>query len=283
MNDAIDQIAGAEVNKPRVLLLGEFSAGKSTLANILLGSAQSPVRVTATQMPPIWYVAGTGDPIRVTSDGEHIPIDMADITRVPLEGTGSIRVPLGAPILEQIDLIDMPGSSDPNMSPDIWNDLLPMADLVLWCTPATQAWRQSEAALWETVETRVQIRSLLLLTRIDKVANATDLDRLKSRVKQETAGLFRAILPVSLVGKEGEPASGSASDLADFMAALQDVIANPEPSIDVPDPVTKPATTDVAQRVPRRAPTIMPRRISTSDAPATRSRPSRKQAGDRLI
>jgi GTPase Era involved in 16S rRNA processing len=41
-----------------VAILGEFSSGKSTLANVLLGRVSSPVRVTATQVPPIWYTHG---------------------------------------------------------------------------------------------------------------------------------------------------------------------------------------------------------------------------------
>jgi hypothetical protein len=92
-----------------------------------------------------------------------------EVASVPVEGTQFVRVFLEAPILERLDFIDMPGSSDPNMSPDIWNAILPQADAVIWCTPATQAWRQSEAAIWDEVDPDVQERSVLLVTRIDKV------------------------------------------------------------------------------------------------------------------
>ena len=40
--------------RPRVALMGEFSAGKSTLSNLLIGRAALPVNVTATQLPPVW-------------------------------------------------------------------------------------------------------------------------------------------------------------------------------------------------------------------------------------
>ncbi|ABD57063.1 GTPase [Jannaschia sp. CCS1] len=283
MTDAAATPTAPHSQKPRVLLLGEFSAGKSTLANILLGSAQSPVRVTATQMPPICYVAGVDQPMRVTRDGNEIPVDMVDVPRVPLDGTRFIRVPFDAPLLEQVDLVDMPGSSDPNMSVDIWNDLLPLADIVLWCTPATQAWRQSEAALWDTLKKQVQDRSLLLLTRIDKIGSTSDRDRVMARVTQETRGLFRAVLPVSLVGLEGAPASISSPDLAVLVTALQDVILNP----DLPEqtPVQQePASAQAAvQSAPPRKPKVSPRRVSALDAGAARPRARRQQAGDRLI
>lgn len=286
MTDFENTARTAASTKPRVLLLGEFSAGKSTLANILLGSAQSPVRVTATQMPPICYVNGADQPMRVTQDGEEIPIDVANVPRVPLEGTQFIRIPFEAPLLEEIDLIDMPGSSDPNMSTDIWNDLLPLADIVLWCTPATQAWRQSEAALWDTVAQTIKDRSLLLLTRIDKIGSATDRNRVMARVTQETRGLFRGVLPMSLVGTAEEPVSTTSQSMVPFMDALKDVIANPDrSSLAEAEPALNPQVieTATAQSTSRPKPKISPRRVSSLDANTVRPGARRQQTGDRLI
>jgi hypothetical protein len=93
----------------------------------------------------------------------------------------------------------MPGSSDPNMSPDIWNAILPQADAVIWCTPATQAWRQSEAAIWDEIDPDVQERSVLLVTRIDKVLSDSDRARLMKRMRRETTGTFRDIFAVDLM------------------------------------------------------------------------------------
>ena len=42
-----------------VWLYGLSGSGKSTLANLLLGQNSSPVQVTATQLPPVWYQLGT--------------------------------------------------------------------------------------------------------------------------------------------------------------------------------------------------------------------------------
>ena len=46
------------LRKPRIALMGEFSAGKSTLANMLVGAQHLPVQVTATQLPPVWISQG---------------------------------------------------------------------------------------------------------------------------------------------------------------------------------------------------------------------------------
>ncbi|MEL6121268.1 MAG: hypothetical protein AAFR49_16515, partial [Pseudomonadota bacterium] len=71
-------------------------------------------------------------------------------------------------------------------------------DAVIWCTHATQAWRQSEAAAWQSLPEQIRDRSLLLLTRIDKLIAERDRTRVLRRIEQETAGGFRGIYPISL-------------------------------------------------------------------------------------
>jgi GTPase SAR1 family protein len=222
MSDA--PLAGSTGPKPKIAVLGEFSSGKSTLSNVLLGRVSSPVRVTATQVPPIWYTHGDGNPIVVDSDGQETEISIDEVASVPVEGTQFVRVFIEAPILQRLDFIDMPGSSDPNMSPDIWNAILPQADAVIWCTPATQAWRQSEAAIWEEVDPDVQERSVLLVTRIDKVLSDTDRARLMKRIRRETTGTFRDIFAVDLMSAtsdlEGDAAAVGAGTQA-VQAAIE--------------------------------------------------------------
>ena len=184
--------------RPRLAIMGEFSAGKSTLCNLLLGTAPLPVRVTATQLPPVWLSHGRDAPWRETRDGEQLPLDPARLEEVSLEETALIRMFLDADILHLCDLIDMPGISDPNMSPEVWQGVLEKADAVLWCTHATQAWRQSEAAVWAEVPERVRARSLLLITRCDKLLSERDRARVLQRVRHEAGALFEEIFPISL-------------------------------------------------------------------------------------
>ncbi|WP_425100120.1 dynamin family protein [Tropicibacter sp. S64] len=191
--------------RPRIALMGEFSAGKSTLANLLLGQTVSPVKVTATQLPPVWYAHGPQCVMRVDNSGAEEVIDPEDLTRVSHQQTQAVRILLDAEVLEFCDVIDMPGTSDPNMPQDIWDRMLARIDGVVWCTPATQAWRQSEAALWESLPARLHDNSLLLITRMDTLQSATDRDRVTARVRRETQGLFRKALPISLTEAMADP------------------------------------------------------------------------------
>ena len=126
--------------KPRIALMGEFSAGKSTLSNLLMGVRPLPEKVTATRLSPVWITHGTEAPYRVDMDGTTEPISIARLEDVPVNETRFIHLSIEADILEVCDLIDFPGISDPNMSSDVWERMLTEIDAVIWCTHATQAW-----------------------------------------------------------------------------------------------------------------------------------------------
>ncbi|MCG6883161.1 MAG: 50S ribosome-binding GTPase [Silicimonas sp.] len=196
--DAVEDVAETRKNRPRVALMGEFSAGKSTLSNLLLGRAALPVNVTATQLPPVWMSFGDKPAYGVGMDGEEFDVD-AKFNGVSVHDTRYIRLFHAAKFLQNCDLIDMPGISDPNMDAAVWQRVIGEADIVIWCSHATQAWRQSEAAVWSTMPPELYHKSLLLLTRMDRILSERDRARVVKRVQSETKGLFRAVLPVSLI------------------------------------------------------------------------------------
>ena len=199
-NDAVEAPAAEnETRLPRVCLMGEFSAGKSTLSNLLIGTSALPVNVTATQLPPVWISHGTDAPYRVGLDGETYDVDLENLEDVNVEDTGHIRIFNQAKFLRMCDLIDMPGISDPNMAADVWQRMIHHADIVIWCSHATQAWRQSEAAVWSHMPKELHEKSILLLTRMDRILSERDRGRVVKRVQKEAGGMFREILPVSLI------------------------------------------------------------------------------------
>ena len=188
-----------EDRKPRVALMGEFSAGKSTLSNLLIGGSALPTQVTATQLPPVWISGGAGLPYMVDVEDVRHEVDIENVDSIDVETTKYLRLFQDTDLLELCDLMDLPGISDPSMSSEVWERVLPFVDMVIWCSHATQAWRQSEAAVWSTVEEELKSKSILLLTRMDKITNQRDRDRVISRVQREAAGQFAGIFPISLL------------------------------------------------------------------------------------
>ncbi|MFK7761768.1 MAG: dynamin family protein [Roseobacter sp.] len=184
--------------RPRIALMGEFSAGKSTLANLMIGTSPLPVQVVATQLPPVWIRYGNQPPVIVDLQGNETPCDFELLQDIDPQEVAFIRFYCEQEVLTKCDIIDMPGISDPNMSSAVWERIMPFADGVLWCSPSTQAWRQSEAAVWDSMEERVRQNSLLVLTRGDMLLTDMDKSKVMRRVKSEAGGLFAEVLMISL-------------------------------------------------------------------------------------
>ncbi|MEM9248703.1 MAG: dynamin family protein [Pseudomonadota bacterium] len=217
-----------QLRKLRLGVMGEFSAGKSTLCNLLLGTRPLTERVTATRLSPVWIEKGAPSLSRELLDGTRTPVDFAELESVPIEGTRSIRLTDEAEVLDMFDLIDFPGISDPNMPTEVWERLVPEVDIVLWCTHANQAWRQSEAEVWRSMPEAVRAQSLLLVTRFDTIGNERDKARVLARVRHETEGLFAGIFPISLthaLASLEDPEGWDASGAEPFIAHLVSVIA----------------------------------------------------------
>jgi hypothetical protein len=85
------------------------------------------------------------------------------------------------------------------MSSDVWLSMIEHVDSVVWCTQATQAWRQSEAAAWNLIRERTNGDNILLVTQVDKLRVDRDVDRDINRDRKETEGLFKAVYPISII------------------------------------------------------------------------------------
>jgi GTPase SAR1 family protein len=274
--------------RPRIALMGEFSAGKSTLANLMIGSDPLPVQVIATQLPPVWIQYGDKDPVVVDLEGNEKPCEITNLHAAMDDRTAYIRINAREDILRICDIIDMPGISDPNMSSEVWERVMPLADGVVWCTPSTQAWRQSEAAVWEQVSEAVRAQSILLLTRYDMLLTPRDKRKVLKRVQAETEGLFAACLPISLVlAREAEDdlelweESGAEPFVTTFLriiGGLKDVLGADALAEGMPQmkPVYLP---DPAPEAPAED-TVMPRRPVAGATGARRPRPGMPEPED---
>lgn len=249
--------------KPCLALMGEFSAGKTTLVNLLIGASPLPVRIIATQLPPVRVSHGHGAPYRVDLDGNQTPVELDALDGMDLSQTLYIQLFIEEELLTHCDLLDMPGISDPNMSSLIWERMIDQADGVIWCSQAVQAWRQSEAAVWADMPPAIYDKSLLLLTQIDKVNSPTDRARIVTRVSRETTGLFRAVLPISLLSATQEQddydrwaQSGADAFVSALISLLNDISAGPDVQEQMISGLQAPA-----QNTPPDGPRIQPRRI----------------------
>lgn len=277
--------------KPCIALMGEFSAGKSTLANLLIGADPLPVQIVATQLPPVCISYGDDAPYCINLEGERLPIDLHNLAGVKLDQLAYIQIFSAEDLLQQCDLMDMPGISDPNISSEVWERMIGRADSVLWCSHATQAWRQSEAAVWAEMPDTLYERSLLLLTRADKLRSQEDRERVLRRVRKETANLFVACLPISLLiatNEQDDYARWSQSGAEDFVKHLVTLLEqlNAEisstlpqgandaelrlPGFEGPEKQPMPSSSFQAPAIHSESPRVTPRRIARAKSSSPR-------------
>lgn len=190
------RLEGWASRKPCIALMGEFSAGKTTLTNLLVGEDVLPTRVTATQLPPVWMSYGEPQAWYVDTEGQRHDLSFDDLHGVPVEGVRYIRLFCKGRILETIDLIDTPGISDPNIPKAVWEMAVGYVNAVIWCTHSTQAWRESERSAWESLPERLRENSVLLATRSDKLLPA-ERERVARRLRREAGDMFRSIIMFS--------------------------------------------------------------------------------------
>ncbi|QHQ35263.1 dynamin family protein [Algicella marina] len=213
--------------KPRFALMGEFSAGKSTLLNFLVGRDVVPTKTTATHIPAVWLIHGHGEVGHAIGyDGSVSEVQAPDLLSESLASSALIRMLMPSDALRAFDIIDTPGISDPTMSTNMLPMVSKFCNFVLWCTHATQAWRQSEAAAWKSMPKRMRENSILVVTRADKLKSESERKKVEKRLRRETEGLFREIVFIATPkasaakGKPGEVSAWHSSGGESFEAAL---------------------------------------------------------------
>ena len=271
MNDESDSIRPAFWSEPdgprlpRIALMGEFSVGKSTLANLMIGINPLPVQVVATQLPPVLISYGSAPSVIVDLSGAETPCNLEALQEIDPESVAFIRFFCEEEILTRCDLIDMPGISDPNMCNSVWERVLPYADGVIWCTPATQAWRQSEAAVWDGVDDAIRQNSMLVITRADMLLTCKDRAKVLKRVKAETGGLFAATVMMSLTNARESAEDGAMwaqSGADEFVEKFLEMVD----AIDAVIPATAPDTPSYNEADAQAAsqPQVVPTREKTA-------------------
>jgi hypothetical protein len=173
--------------RPRVIVLGEGNAGKTSLVNLLLDQALLPGSVVANTRRPV--VLRFAKSIVVTGVTPFGRLDLQQADGEPHYGSGleSLEIGLPNPKLAAFDLVDTPAMSA-SAQLDVGE-----ADLLLWCTVATQAWKQSERRLWMTIGKRHHRRAILVATHKDSLRGDEE-KKVGARLTAETADCFGAIV-----------------------------------------------------------------------------------------
>ncbi len=188
--------AGGRRGPARIVVIGEFNSGKTALVNALVGAPVLPASaVHHTPCPIVIGHARTAALTSRTALGERVALPPGQIGQLDAPGARRLDLSLPLPLIKGLRVVDTPGFG--LASPEDEAAILKLcrdADLIIWCTPAFQAWKHSERVAWLNLPVRARSRGVLAVTFWEAVPDAADLDRLIARLHTDAGSYFRDIV-----------------------------------------------------------------------------------------
>jgi len=177
LSSAIDNIE----NLFLIVFMGEFSTGKSTIINVLVGQKVLPEGITPTT-----------DNITIVKYGDKSETRME-------EGIVNITVPDTK--LENIYFVDTPGTNVTiEQHEKITQDFIPRADIIFFTIGAERAVTGSESTLIKYLSEDWKKKIVFLLNKIDIAGTESELQELLKHTEKELRRIFGIephIIPVS--------------------------------------------------------------------------------------
>lgn len=173
---------------PLIVVAGETNSGKTTLVNFLLQAQLLAVDIVPNTHCPTLLRFGPEAHLKVRlTDGTSVLRSLADLHRLGREGVQFIEVFLPSSVLRSMAILDLPGLTS-LADAEAQSRWIKMADIQIWCTTATQAWKASEQAMWKSLA-RPRRSGLLALTHKDLLTQE-QLGAVAERISRETRELF---------------------------------------------------------------------------------------------
>lgn len=233
----------------QVAVVGDFSAGKSTLINALLGSEICPTRCDPTTSSITYFEYGEElsiqqEPGGVSAD-THPPLSELisleryhEIASHPSSGKGKrnramqFRVRLPAPVLRSITLIDTPGFNNPDNPHDtkVTEAATRAADVLVLVMnihkgePSADLLATLRRLAHDDRPAHERTPALLLINQADRMRVRRKRTEVVERNRKEYAGLFATILLISAVKLEGGPEVEFATALHQLGSAVETAV-----------------------------------------------------------
>lgn len=175
----------------KVVVCGEVNSGKSTVLNAVLRGRLLPDNIGQTDRPLITarYRGQPGADVYFTDGRKETFDDTTSPER--LRGAERVRLWSDVPQIDGFEFIELPLTTAEDVTEDEV-DVVRSADALIWVTIASQAWRLTEKSILARFGKALPERSLIVVSRADKLRNATDRDKLRGRVERETSDHFDA-------------------------------------------------------------------------------------------
>jgi GTPase SAR1 family protein len=231
MDRIAERLARIETGQFRIGVVGEFSSGKSTFLNALLGDAVLPSSIRPTTSAPNRIHYGETPAIRVTfADGRQADAALDELPSYTTEkgnpknqrGVVQIEIAYPLPLLARgVELIDTPGvGSLIEAHTRLTYELLPSCDALILLATARQPYTESIEKFLGALREAVAGKVFYILNKIDQIEPANRqvaIDFAATRVAQavEGARVFPTSAYRALVGRRLRAGKLDAAELDD--------------------------------------------------------------------
>lgn len=192
--DPPPSLAEPSAKTVRIVVCGEVSSGKTTVLSTLLKGAFMPDFLGDRARPFVL--------VRHTDGEAENFIQLADGSIKSLASPGGSEIPdemalcsiaTKLPHLRGMDILEIPYMSEASMTEEKVA-LVAAADILVWTTIASQAWRLSEKSILDQIGERRPKRSILVVSRCDNLRSDDTRERLLERLQRETGDYFSDIV-----------------------------------------------------------------------------------------
>jgi GTPase Era involved in 16S rRNA processing len=188
----------------RVAVIGEFNSGKTTLVNALLGASVLPTSFIAhTAYPTVVRFASKPSLSAEVAGRRRVAFAWDELDGAPAQHIHRLHVGMPLDRLRTLQVIDTPGLGlGDRLLEERTLRACRRADMVIWCTPAMQAWKASELHAWLTLPRSLRQRGILAVTFVDTLNCPDDATRLMKRLEADAGTLFHRIVATAGRGME---------------------------------------------------------------------------------
>lgn len=186
----------------QVAIIGQFSSGKSTFLNALLGQDILPTGVTPITSRVCKICYGEDYILEILyKDGSKVLQNVEFLHKLTRENSKNIdHFCLYAPILllKEINFLDTPGFNSQN-SDDTHATLkvLEQIDGIIWLTLIDNAGKNSEKTLLREFSTHFAQKSLCVLNQKDRLKDEKEIQTSVEYAKTAFEGIFADVIPIS--------------------------------------------------------------------------------------
>lgn len=186
----------------KIAIIGQFSSGKSTFLNALLGQEILPSGITPITAKICHIVYGNDCALELHyKNGNIATKPLYYMNEVSVAENAKIAFyKLYAPLelLKSMSFLDTPGFNSQNQSDtDTTNAVLESVDGIIWLTLIDNVGKQSEKEIINAHIRRYASKSLCVLNQKDRLKNEDEINTSLEYAKKAFSGLFGDIIAIS--------------------------------------------------------------------------------------